>query len=46
MKVKQEEVLLKSMPKELQRAWRFASIFDKMNRGEAIMMLPFDLEIK
>lgn len=42
----QQEVLINAMPKEMQRALRFAAIFDKMNRGEAIMMLPFDLEIK
>lgn len=46
MKVKQQEILVQSMPKEVQRAWRFASVFDKMDRGESIMMLPFDLEIK
>lgn len=45
-KIKQQEALLQAMPKEMQKAWRFASVFDKMNRGEAIMMLPFDLEIK
>ncbi|HRH45458.1 MAG TPA: signal peptide peptidase SppA, partial [Pyrinomonadaceae bacterium] len=45
-KAKQQEALISVMPKEMQRALRFAAIFDQMNRGEAIMMLPFDLEIK
>jgi protease IV len=42
----QQDALINAMPKEMQRALRFASVFDRMNRGEAIMMLPFDLEIK
>lgn len=47
MKAKQQkEVMINAMPKEMQRAFRLASIFEQLNRGEAIMMLPFDLEIK
>jgi len=42
----QQEALINIMPKEMQRAMRLASVFNQMNRGEAIMMLPFDLEIK
>jgi protease-4 len=42
----QQEALINIMPKEMQRAMRLAAVFNQMNRGEAIMMLPFDLEIK
>lgn len=42
----QKEVLINAMPKEMQRAMRFASIYEQLNRGDAIMMLPFDVEIK
>jgi protease IV len=42
----QKEVFINAMPKEMQRAFRFASIYEQLNRGDAIMMLPFDVEIK
>jgi len=42
----QRDAFIQTMPKEFQRAFRYASIYDRLNRGEAIMMLPFDLEIK
>ncbi len=42
----QKEVLIQALPKELQKAYRLASIYEQLNRGETIMMLPFDLDIK
>lgn len=46
-KVKQQkEAVINAMPKEMQRAFRLASVFEQLSRGDAIMMLPFDLEIK
>lgn len=38
--------LLESLPADIRRAFRYSSLFDQMQRGEAMLMLPFDLEIK
>jgi hypothetical protein len=37
---------MESMPADVRKAFRYASIFDQMKRGEAMLMLPFELEIK
>ncbi len=41
-----QEAFIKSLPEEIRRSLRYASLFDKMQRGEAMMILPFELEIK
>ncbi len=47
LKAKQAQAaLLESLPSDVRRSFRFAALFDQMQRGEAMMMLPFDLEIK
>ncbi|NNE99200.1 MAG: signal peptide peptidase SppA [Pyrinomonadaceae bacterium] len=43
---KAQELLIKSLPEDARRSLRFAGIFDRMKRGEAMMMLPYELEIK
>ena len=46
---KQQEAqaeLFKLLPEDARRALRYAEMFDKMKHGEAMMMLPFELEIK
>lgn len=43
---KAQALLLESMPRDVRRAFRFSSMFDKMQRGEAMLMMPFDLSIK
>ncbi|MEJ7847370.1 MAG: signal peptide peptidase SppA [Pyrinomonadaceae bacterium] len=35
-----------ALPADVRKALRFAEIFDRMKRGDAMMMLPFELEIK
>lgn len=40
------DALVKSLPEDARRALRFASIFDQMKRGEAMLIMPFELEIK
>lgn len=35
-----------ALPSDVRKALRFAEIFDRMKRGDAMMMLPFELEIK
>jgi len=41
-----QAALIESLPADIRRAFRFAALFDQMQRGEAMFMLPFELEIK
>ena len=41
-----QTALLASLPADIRRAFRFAAMMDKMQRGEAMLMMPFELEIK
>lgn len=43
---KTQRALVESLPADARRALRYAEIFDRMKRGEAMLMLPFELEIK
>lgn len=43
---KAQQALMESLPADVRKAFRYASIFDQMKRGEAMLMLPFELEIK
>jgi hypothetical protein len=44
--MKARQALMESMPADVRKAFRYASIFDQMKQGEAMLMLPFELEIK
>jgi protease-4 len=44
--MKAQEALASALPEDAKRALRYAQILDRMQRGEAIMMMPFELEIK
>jgi len=41
-----QAAVIESMPEDVRRTFRFAAMLDKMQRGDAMMMLPFDLNIK
>jgi len=41
-----QKALAESLPTDVRRALRFVELFDRMKRGEAMMMLPYELEIK
>lgn len=43
---KAQAALLESLPANVRRAFRYAALFDRMQQGEAMLMLPFDLQIK
>lgn len=43
---KAQEELLKALPEDTRRAFRFASFFDQMKNGEAMLFMPYELEIK
>ena len=44
--VKAQHALAASLPEEARRAFRYAELFDRMRNGEAMLMLPFELEIR
>lgn len=41
-----QAALVESLPEDARKALRFAQLFDRMQNGEAMMLLPFELEIK
>lgn len=41
-----QRAIIEAMPKDIRRTLRYASILDQMKRGEAMMMLPYELEIR
>lgn len=41
-----QAALLESLPADVRRSFRFAALFDRMQRGEAMLMMPFELEIR
>ena len=41
-----QEAVVKSLPEDMRRALRYAELFDRMRNGEAMLMLPYELEIK
>ncbi len=43
---KVQEAVIKTLPEDVRKTLRFASILDRMKRGEAMMIMPFELEIK
>lgn len=42
---KQKE-LVKALPENMRRALRYAYMFDQMKKGDAMMLMPFELEIE
>lgn len=43
---KAQEAVIKALPEDVRRSLRYAQLFDKMKRGDAMMMMPFELQIK
>jgi protease-4 len=46
-----EEMKLKkafaaSLPADVRRVFRYAELFDRMSKGEAMLLLPFEIEVK
>jgi protease-4 len=41
-----QAALLEMLPAEARRAFRYSALLDKMQRGEAMLMVPFELRIK
>ena len=44
--VKTQQAMLNSLPEDVRRMFRFSMLFDRMKNGDAMAILPFDLQIK
>jgi protease IV len=45
-KTRQQRAFVETLPADVQRALRYTAIFDRMQRGETMALMPFDLQIK
>jgi len=43
---KTQKAMIEALPKDVKKAFRYAALLDRMQRGEVMTMLPFELEIK
>lgn len=43
---KAQKALADALPEDARRALKFAALFDQMKRGEAMLLMPFELQIK
>jgi protease-4 len=43
---KAKKAMFESLPEDVRRSLRYAEVLDRMKKGEAMLMLPFELEIK
>ncbi|MEJ7699825.1 MAG: hypothetical protein WKF71_09310 [Pyrinomonadaceae bacterium] len=42
----QQNAIIKALPKDLQKMFRYAALYDNLNRGETMVIMPLELEIK
>jgi protease-4 len=45
-KMETQKALVESLPEDVRKTLRYMELFDRMKRGEAMLMLPFELQIK
>jgi protease-4 len=43
---KVQQAIIKTLPEDVRRSFRFAHLFEQMSNGEAMFILPFELEIR
>ena len=43
---RQRTAVINALPKEMRRTFRYAARFDRFGQGEALAILPFELDIK
>ena len=43
---KAQKAVIEALPEDVRRSLRYAALFDQMGRGEAMMLLPFELRIR
>lgn len=42
----QQDAIAKALPKDLRKVFRYSALFENLERGETMAMLPFEFEIK
>ncbi len=45
-KLEAQKAIVESLPADVRKTLRYAEMFDRMKRGEAMLLLPFELQIK
>lgn len=43
---KAREALIRSLPEDMRRSLRYAALLDRMKKGEAMTMLPYELQVR
>lgn len=46
VQAKQQQQMLNALPADVRKVFRYAALFDQMKRGETMLMMPYELEIK
>jgi protease IV len=46
VKTKQQRALIETLPEDMQRAFRYAAVMERMQHGETMALMPFELRIK
>jgi protease-4 len=41
-----QEAIFEAMPEDARKAFRYVQLFDQMKKGEAMLLMPFELEVK
>ncbi len=41
-----QAALVKSLPEDIRRSFRYAAMLDQMKQGQAMLLLPYELEVK
>ncbi len=41
-----KKAMFDALPEDVRKSFRYAEMFDRMQKGEAMLMMPFELEIK
>jgi protease IV len=41
-----KKAMFDALPEDVRKSFRYAEMFDRMKKGEAMLMMPFELEIK
>jgi len=44
--LKAQRALMQSLPEDARRTLRFAAMFDRMKRGESMLLMPFELSVR
>ena len=43
---KAQEAVIKSLPSDIRRSFRYMALFEQMKQGQSMLMMPFELNIK